>query len=357
MALTVLQVAFPFAPLGIDAVGGAEQVLTACDAAVAQTGHQSIVIACEGSRTQGQLLAVPRVARADDPGARAAAQRHHKQMIDGTIDKLGVDVIHCHGIDFDAYLPRAGVSVLVTLHLDPSAYSPRALTPTRPGTYFNCVSRHQHARCRGMQDLLPPIANGIDVEQLKPDPGTRRKHALVLARICPEKGIHVAITAAKKADIDLVIAGGVFPYADHERYFAQEVQPLLDERRVFVGPVGFDAKRRLLQEAHCLLVPSLVAETSSLVAMEALACGTPVIAFRRGAITEIIENGVTGFLVDGPDEIAEAIASIGSLRETACVDAARRRFTTARMTGEYLRLYQELAYRDAQQSNQHRLAS
>ncbi len=356
MAFTILQVAFPFAPVGVDAVGGAEQVLSACDAAVVQAGHRSIVIACEGSRTQGQLVAVPRIARADDPGARAAAQRHHKRMIEKTVDRFGVDVVHCHGIDFDAYLPREGVNVLVTMHLDPSAYSPAALAPTRRSTYFNCVSHHQHRRCEGMQNLLPPIENAIDIERLKPDPGRRRRHALVLARICPEKGIHLAIEAAKSADVDLVIAGQIFPYANHEHYFADVVQPLLDQRRVFVGPVGFGAKRTLLQQAWCLLVPSLIAETSSLVAMEALACGTPVIAFRRGALPEILEHGVTGFLVDTPAQLTDAIAQVGSLRELDCVAAARQRFRAGRMTGEYLRLYRDLAA-GATGSNQHRLAS
>lgn len=347
MALTVLQVAFPFAPVGINAVGGAEQVLSACDAAVVQAGHRSIVIACEGSRTQGQLLAVPQVARADDPGTRAAAQRRHKCMIEDAIARVGVDVIHCHGIDFDAYLPREGVNVLVTLHLDPSTYSRDALTPKRHGTYFNCVSHHQHRRCQRVQNLLAPITNGIDIERLAPDVGTPRRHALVLARICPEKGIHLAIQAAKRADIDLVIAGEVFSYTDHERYFGEQVRPLLDERRVFVGPVGFAEKRRLLQGARCLLVPSLIAETSSLVAMEALACGTPVIAFRRGAIPEIIEDGVTGFLVDGPDEMAEALQKLDLLREADCLRAARQRFSAKRMADEYLRVYGELAHKTA----------
>jgi glycosyltransferase involved in cell wall biosynthesis len=343
MTLTVLQVAFPFAPVGRDSVGGAEQILAACDEAVVTAGSRSIVVACEGSRVAGQLISVPVIARADDPSARATAHADHKRTIESAIFMFGVDVVHCHGVDFDAYLPEEGTNVLVTLHLDPANYDKSALSPKRIGTFFNCVSQHQHARCEKALHLLPPIENGVDTERLRPDPEVQRTHALVLARICPEKGVHLAIEAAKKADIDLVIAGEVFPYADHQHYFTQQVKPRLDDRRVFVGPAGLEAKRKLLQSARCLLVPSLIDETSSLVAMEALACGAPVIAFRRGALPEIVENGVTGALVDNVEEMAAAIGHLAFYQTAACARAAQRRFSAARMKRRYIRVYEHLA--------------
>jgi glycosyltransferase involved in cell wall biosynthesis len=348
MALTVLQVAFPFAAVGIDSVGGAEQVLAACEQAVVRAGHNSIVVACEGSRVAGELIAVPRVAPRDEAAARRAAHAAHKQAIDAAIARFGVDLVHCHGIDFAAYLPAEGAHVLVTLHLAHSLYAEAALRPHRVGTYFNCVSRSQYAACRNVPNLLPSIANGVDIERLRPDPNVRRRHALLLARICPEKGIHLAIEAAKQADSDLVIAGEVFPYAAHERYFADEVRPRLDGRRVFVGSASFEEKRKLLQSARCLLVPSLVDETSSLVAMEALACGTPVIAFRRGALPEIVEDGITGALIDNIEQMVAAIGKADAFQSGACVSAARRRFSAARMTREYLDLYERLSARTRQ---------
>jgi glycosyltransferase involved in cell wall biosynthesis len=343
MPLTVLQVAYPFAPVGRDSVGGAEQILAACDEALARAGHRSIVVACQGSQAAGELIAVPRTSRADDPHARAVAHANHRQAIDIAISKFRIHVIHYHGIDFDAYLPPEAVPVLATLHLAPSLYDEKALRPRRAGTYFNCVSRSQHGSCPDIRNLLAPISNGVDIERLRPDPRARRTHALLLARVCREKGIHLAIDAAKQADADLVIAGEVFPYADHERYFAEEIRPRLDARRVFIGPVGFEEKRKLLQSARCLLVPSLIEETSSLVAMEALACGTPVIAFRRAALAEIVEHGVTGALADNVDEMAAAIVDVNSLRAMDCVTAARARFDAARMTRDYLNIYEILS--------------
>jgi glycosyltransferase involved in cell wall biosynthesis len=354
---TVLQVAFPFAPVSRDSVGGAEQIVAACDAAVVHAGHRSIVVACQGSQVAGELITVPRTSRADDPHARAAAHANHRRAVDRAIPRFGVDVVHCHGIDFDAYLPSEGVPVLVTLHLAPSSYNPAALRPKRAGTYFNCVSQTQHDACPKLPNLLAPILNGIDIERLRPDPQARRTHALVLARICPEKGIHLAIEAAKQADADLVIAGNIFPYTDHERYFAEEIRPRLDVRRVFIGAVGFDAKRELLQWARCLLAPSLIEETSSLVAMEALACGTPVVGFRRGALAQIVDNGLTGMLVDNVDEMAAAIARADAFDAKVCAEAARRRFSAARMARDYLAAYQRLSERSQSRQYPERVAS
>jgi glycosyltransferase involved in cell wall biosynthesis len=357
MPLTILQVAFPFAPVSRDSVGGAEQILAACDAAVVRGGYRSIVIACEGSKVAGELIPVPATRRADDPHARAAAHANHRKAIDDAISRFRVDVVHFHGLDFDAYLPSEGVPALVTLHLAPFAYNAAALGSERAGTYFNCVSQTQHGSCAKIPNLLAPIINGVDLERLRPDLQARRVHTLVLARICPEKGIHLAIEAAKKADADLVIAGEVFPYADHERYFAEEIRPRLDARRVFIGPIGFARKRELLQSARCLLVPSLIEETSSLVAMEALACGTPVIGFRRGALSEIVDDGVTGMLVEDADEMAAAIARADAFAASACAETARRRFSAARMGRDYVALYERLSRRSQQRRYSERVAS
>ena len=128
--------------------------------------------------------------------------------------------------------------------------------------------------------------------------------AIALGRICPEKGFHLAIETAKMTDTSLLIGGPAYPYAEQERYFCEEVVPRLGAKRRFLGPVGFARKRRLLSGARCLVVPSLAPETSALVAMEALACGRPVVAFPVGALPEIVEHGRNGFLVRDVEEMA-----------------------------------------------------
>lgn len=346
MPLTVLNVAYPLAPVGRDAVGGAEQVLAHIDAALVRAGHRSLVVAAEGSEVRGTLLAVARIDGPLDAAAHACAHENHRRAIASALDRHPVDIVHLHGIDFADYLPTPGVPVLATLHLPPSWYPPQALHPDRPRTWLNCVSASQHAACPPGAALLPPIPNGVPVDGHAAR-HARRAFAFALGRICPEKGFHVALDAARRAGRPLLLAGRVYDYAAHRDYFRDVIEPRLDRLRRFIGPVGIERKRRLMSAARCLVVPSLVAETSSLVAMEALACGTPVVARRIGALPGIVEPGRTGFLVEDEASMADAIEAAGALSAEHCRAAARERFSVEVMTRRYIDLYGELRDRPA----------
>ena len=329
------------APVGPDAVGGAEQVLTQLDAGLVQAGHDSIVIACEGSSTKGLLASTPRWTAPFDQSKRQKAAASHRDATSNVLRRYPVDLIHLHGVDFYNYLPPSGIPVLVTLHLPPQWYPPQALQLNRLKTYFHCVSKSQSRACPAGLELLPPIENGVP-ENLMVGHHAKRGFAICLGRICPEKGFHLALDAAKRAEVPLLLAGEVFPYDAHQTYFDSEIVPRLDQQRRFIGPIGWRRKRRLLSAARCLLVPSLVAETSSLVAMEALACGTPVIAFPSGALPEIVEPGKTGFIVHTPDEMAAAIHDSKSISSDECRVVAHQRFSLQRMLDRYFALYEQL---------------
>jgi glycosyltransferase involved in cell wall biosynthesis len=253
------------------------------------------------------------------------------------------NLIHLHGVDFHAYLPPEGTPVLVTLHLPVAWYPPDALRPRRPATWFNCVSRAQEGTCPADVNLVPAIPNGVPVDALSQVRHACRDYALMLGRVCPEKGQHLALQAAHRAGVALLFAGEVFPYAEHRDYFQDRVRPLLDRRRRYLGSVGFIRKRRLLSAARCLLVPSLCPETSSLVAMEAMACGTAVIAFASGALPEIVDDGITGFIVRDVDEMAAALHDAAAIDSEHCRRVAAERFCLHRMTDAYLALYRGLA--------------
>jgi glycosyltransferase involved in cell wall biosynthesis len=346
--LAVLSVAYPLAPVGPDAAGGSEQILTMIDRTLARNGHTSVVIAMEGSRVEGRLLATPRIEGALDDTARAAAHAAHREAIRRALGSDSFDLIHMHAFDFHHYLPPAGPPLLVTLHLPPGWYPAHVFRPERPGTWLHCVSRSQERSCPSSPALLPYIENGVACEQFRCRVRTR-KYALALGRICPEKGFHLALDAAALAGTPLIVAGDLFRYREHEEYFRREMAPrLVGRSRRFIGPVGLARKRRLLAGARCLLVPSLAPETSSLVAMEALASGTPVIAFPSGALPEIVEHGRTGFLVHDTQEMAAAICQANAIDPDDCRQAARERFSAGRMAEQYLSCYQRLAGGTAQ---------
>ena len=340
MKLTVLSVAYPLATVGPDTVGGAEQILSALDRAIISAGQQSLVVASAGSQVAGTLIAVSRVGSDLQPRAVERARSRHRQAILSALEAWPVDVVHMHGVDFYRYLPPPGPPVLVTLHLPLSFYPSEALHPQRPATFLHCVSAAQHASAAGQVPLMPPIENGVVLAA--PTRHHREDFALMLCRICPEKGVHIAIDAAKRAQIPLLIAGKVYAYPEHRRYFATEIRPRLDGLRRFIGPVRSDRKQHLLATARCLLVASSVPETSSLAAREALAAGTPVVALTSPALADLLEHGRTGFLVGSVQEMAKAIADAGTINPDAC-RAAARRFSLEQMANCYLERYRALA--------------
>jgi CelD/BcsL family acetyltransferase involved in cellulose biosynthesis/glycosyltransferase involved in cell wall biosynthesis len=340
MGLSVLNIAYPFARVGPDAVGGAEQVLHLIDRALAEAGHHSVVIAPEGSSTAGDLVSAPVTGGPIDGAARKEAYARYRELIPKAIEQYSIDIVHLHGLDFINYLDDWRVPALATLHLPPESYDAHVFG-LPPQLRLVCVSQSQRRRCPPAADLLV-VENGVAVDEL-PLPAPRGNYALAMGRICPEKGFDMALDAAARAGVELLLAGEVFPYQAHQAHYRLQIVPRLDARRRFVGAIGLERKRAMLCSAHCLLAPSLVAETSSLAAMEALACATPVIAFPSGALAEIVEDGITGFLVSSVEEMAQAIAAVRRIDPAMCRARAQERFSARRMTGEYLKLYGQLS--------------
>jgi len=341
--LTVLNVAYPLAPVRPETAGGAEQVVAMLDRALVAAGHRSVVVACEGSQVRGTLVPTERPTGIWNGFVSQQIQFAYRQSIAHAVAQYRPDVIHLHGIDFLHYLPAPGVPAVATLHLPPSWYPPAVFSLDRPETWIHCVSSAQRRDCPETSNLLPTIENGVP--DLPRTAGIRKRNfALTLGRICPEKGTDTALRAAHSAGIPLLIAGEVYPYEAHIRYFEEQVKPLLGRSTArFLGAVGPRAKHRLLSATQCVLIPSNVAETSSLVAMEAAMSGTPVIAFAMGALAEIVEDGRTGYLVETEAEMANAVKRSGEIDPACCRQVARERFGERRAQAEYLRMYEGLA--------------
>jgi glycosyltransferase involved in cell wall biosynthesis len=266
-----------------------------------------------------------------------------QEGIRDALEELDIDVVHMHGVDFHAYMPPEGVPVLVTLHLPLSWYPEKALKTQRPCTCFNCVSSAQESTLPEGAGPVCRIDNGVDIDFWRAGTNIKKDYALSLGRISPEKGFHIAMDAARSAGVPFFLAGSLFGYKEHEEYFKDFISPRLSAVSRFIGPVGPGRKRRLLSGARCLLVPSLAAETSSLVAMESLASGTPVVAFANGALAEIVEDGRTGFLVKDEKEMSSAIMECRGLSGEACRRSAAERFSASAMIGKYFETYGNMA--------------
>jgi glycosyltransferase involved in cell wall biosynthesis len=276
-----------------------------------------------------------------DRAAWARAHEAQRAVLAAALDRFPVDVVHLHGVDFDRYLPPPGPPALVTLHLPAEAYRPEALRPARPRTYLHCVSRSQRERFPSGLPLLPVIENGVDLRRFRPARRTHR-YALALGRICAMKGTDLALEAAARARVPMLVAGMVHPFPEHLRFFEEAVRPRLGRGGRYLGPVSGDPKLRLLAGAACLVVASRAAETCSLVTLEALASATPVVALEHGALPDLVDNGRTGFLCGSVEELAQGIAAVHTLERAACRAAAEARFSMARTMRRYLERYQEL---------------
>jgi glycosyltransferase involved in cell wall biosynthesis len=338
--LRILSVAHAFGCVSPDAPGGAEQVISMLDEALVAAGHRSVVVANDGSRVAGALVPTPRVEGSLDREACLGAVAAVREAI-GTVLRDGpVDVVHFHGVDFDRVRIASPPPSVVTLHQPPSWYAPEALA-RRPDTRIVCVSDSQRAACPSCDAIVVPNGVRLDAFHRDDEPG-KGDFVVALGRICPEKGFHLAIDAAERAGVRILLAGALLDYPEDRAYFEGTIRVRLGRGAGFLGAVGMEAKRELLGAARCLLVPSLAAEVSSLVAMEALASGTPVVAFRLGALPDIVEHGKTGFLVSSVEEMADAIGAVHRLRSEDCRAAAEARFSAGAMVNRYIELYEEL---------------
>ncbi len=348
--LRVLYIAYPLLPVSDESCGGAEQILWTLEREMALRGHETVVAACDGSRVTGDLLPTGAPAACADQLERRDAEQTSRvieALDDGT--RLGdrFDLIHDQSGHFWRYAASIRTPMLATLHLPRASYFETLCAAQPPHLFFNCVSEAQARTFANLPNLLGVVRNGIVLDRF-PLATQKDGYLLWMGRVCEEKGPHLAIEVARQAGMPLILAGQVYPFSYHEEYYRRAIRPKLDGARVrFIETPTFASKVELLARARAVLLPSLVEETSSLVAMEAMACGTPVIAFCRGGIAEVIADGRTGFLTDSLAEMLAAIGRVASIDPQNCRRHVEANFSAKRMAGGYEIMYREVIARSA----------
>jgi glycosyltransferase involved in cell wall biosynthesis len=348
----ILYVAYPLLTVSRESAGGAEQILWTLEREMAAHGVDTTVAASAGSRVSGKLLTTGLPCDQIDDLERRSRE-HHDKIIDfvrcRARDGRPFSLIHDKSGIFWPHAAEVDLPVLATLHLPRTFYPPQDLENVPANVSCNCVSVSQ---ARSFSDLAPfqgVVGNGIALdlfEALGEDRlGARRwrnrRGLLWLGRICEEKAPHLALDIALDAGLPITVAGHVYPFSYHQKYFEREIVPRLraSGNATFIPLPSHRRKRQLLRGALAVLITSQVDETSSLVAMEAAASATPVIALARGALREIVRDRVTGFVVDNVATASAAVRRISEINPSDCLRQAREHFGSATMAEGYARLY------------------
>ena len=338
--MKILQIAPLWERVPPPGYGGTEAVVSVLTDALVRAGHEVVLRASGDSITLAELRSVyPR-------SLRTAAIKHGTpydwvHVAEAIADAAEFDIIHNHaGEPVMALAGLVNVPMLTTMHC-PITSDTRIVWQHYSG-YYNTVSRAQISTVPplGRPRYAGVVYNGIDVASF---PFSERKddYLLCLNRVAPEKGTHLAIEVARRAARKLIIAGKV-DRVDRE-YYEAAVKPLVDGRDVvFLGEADHRLKRELYARAACVLMPICWEEPFGLVMVEAMACGTPVIAFARGAAPELIVDGETGFLVRDVDSMLEALGKIDAIEPTRCRQHVQANFDVPVMVEGYLRLYREI---------------
>ena len=312
-----------------------ESVVSLLTEELVRLGLDVTLFATGDSRTSGKLAAVCPRPYSEDPSVepKVAECLHIAEVFERAAD---FDVIHNH-FDFLplTYSGLIKTPVVTTIH---GFSSPSIIPVYRKYNDLGHYVAISEADKSPELDYLATIHHGIDVAQF-PFCEAAGEYLLFFGRIHPDKGVHEAIQVARQSGIKLVIAGII----QDQDYFSTQVEPYVDGRTVvYLGSVGPDRRAEVLGNALAMLHLIRFDEPFGLSMVESMACGTPVIAFARGSIPEVIRHGETGYIVEAIEGAVEAVAGVHSINRANCREDVERRFSHTRMAHDYVGVYQEI---------------
>lgn len=335
-SLRVAVIAPPYFPVPPDGYGGVEAMLADLVDALVDRGHQVTLIGAGRHGTSAQrFLSTTERPPADRLGEVLPEIAHAARAAE-LLEGCDVDVVHDH--------TSAG-PLLARGRLTPTVVTVHGPVTGEEGGYYRALGDTvrlvaiSDAQRAAAPDLAwtATVHNGIDVATFPYEPDKER-FALFLGRFHPQKAPHLAIDAARAAGLPIVLAGKCNEPVERA-YFDEHVRPRLGPDTTLPGVADATAKRDLLARASCLLFPICWGEPFGLVMVEAMACGTPVVALRRGSVPEIVVDGVTGIVCDHPEELPDAITRAQRLHPADCRAHAERRFDVPTMATGYERVY------------------
>jgi glycosyltransferase involved in cell wall biosynthesis len=320
--------------------GGTERVVHYLTEELVRHGHEVTLFASGDSVTKGRLVSSCPVALRLNPGRMDSLAAHFLMLEHVFRSARDFDVIHFH-VDY-LHFPfsrRCSTPHVTTLHgrLDLPTVSP--LYEEFSEVPLVSISDAQRRPLKNA-NWIGTVHHGLPRDLLTYGEG-KGGYLAFLGRISPEKRVDRAIEIARRVGMRIRIAAKID--AADRKYFEETIQPLFDSPHVeYVGEIAEHEKAGFLGEAQAFLFPIDWPEPFGLVMIESLACGTPVVAFRGGSVEEVVEDGVTGFIVDNIDDAVDAVSRVGEIDRTRCRKFFETRFGADRMMADYVKVYTQL---------------
>jgi len=329
--------------------GGIEVVVSLLADGLVSKGHEVTVCTVAGSNTKAHVFNYfdqEMKAYLDKPASSFLnTALSHTLASYMEVAGKGFDLIHDHtwkeGLCCAAFLKE--VPVVHTLHgpFDKENKAFYRLFANHPGVNFISISNNQRSFLPGL-NYLGTVYNGVKLDKY-PFSQEKDDYFFYIGRFNQEKAPHLACEAASRMGAKLVLAGKVHE-RDEVNYFEQFIRPYLDEKITYIGEVGHwsEEKMRMFSRGKGYLYPIQWEEPFGITMVEAMACGTPVITFKRGSAPEVVEHGVTGFVVETMEEFVAAAERAGSISPFKCRERVENLFTSQIMVDSYERLYKEV---------------
>lgn len=336
--MKIAQIAPLWIPVPPYTYGGTELVVSWITEELVKRGHEVTLFASGDSKTSARLIPIwPKsLWRAHLHAPHAIFSLMYRKILEMQDE---FDIIHDHCEFYTApYSKFLKPPIVSTIH-HPMYEEIIALFKKFPNINYVAISKNQRKSAPGV-NFVKTIYHGLPLEEYPFNPHPK-DYLLWLSKITPEKGPAEAIEIAKEAGEKLILSGPILPgYGD---YFDYRIKPLIDGKQIqFVGVADFQKKIDLFSNAKAFIYPVKRPEPFGLVVIESMACGTPVIAYKRGAMEEIIQNGKTGFLVSNKEEALEALKKIDKIKRIDCRKHIAKKFNLKTMVNKYEALYYKI---------------